>query len=159
MRSIKMPPRKAAAKPAAKVTKAPAKPRAKRAPKVVVEDEGGDTTPAQPLEEVYSPLQLGVSSIFQSIQKSTHPHRKAVTQLRTVQEQCYKGTGVGATTGGGRLGEKAFGKEFIRNFNKILIVKRGEVVGDRCLRFCDMFISTIIEKGEFTRGIYAGCVY
>lgn len=100
-----------------------------------------------PLLSTYSPLQSAVSTIFASAQRTTAGHRKLATNLRNIHEQCVDARGIGASTGGGRAGEKAFGREFIRNLNKVLLVKKGEVVGDRCLRFCELFVRQAVEKG------------
>ncbi|KAF8460649.1 nuclear condensing complex subunit [Kalaharituber pfeilii] len=96
----------------------------------------------------YSPLQTAVSTIFNSAQRTTAGHRKLATNLRAIHEQCVEARGVGAATGGGRAGEKAFGREFIRNLNKVLLVKKGELVGDRCIRFCDLFVKGIRRQQE-----------
>lgn len=103
--------------------------------------------PEDPQLSVYSPLQSAVSTIFASAQRTTAGHRKLATNLRNIHEQCVDARGPGAPTGGGRAGEKAFGREFIRNLNKVLLVKKGEVVGDRCLRFCELFVRQAVEKG------------
>lgn len=71
--------------------------------------------------------------------------------LRSTYEQCVNGTGsVGSSIpgGGGQRGEKAFVREFCRFLNRVLVVKKSEVVGDRCLRFADLFVRGLLEKGE-----------
>ncbi|KAF8446778.1 nuclear condensing complex subunit [Terfezia claveryi] len=115
-------------------------------------------TPPPPQEEktepqlpIYTPLQTAVSTCFANAQRTTAGHRKLATNLRNIHEQCEKARGVGASTGGGRAGEKAFGKEFIRNLNKVLLVKKGEIVGDRCLRFCEHFVRHSVDKDELLK--------
>jgi len=103
---------------------------------------------------VYTPLQTAISTCFANAQRTTAGHRKLATNLRNIHEQCVKARGVGASTGGGRAGEKAFGREFIRNLNKVLLVKKGEIVGDRCLRFCEHFVRHSVDKGR--QSIYSG---
>lgn len=114
---------------------------------------GSSATPSVPPPEgtpraTYNPLQQVISETFASAQRTTAGHRKLAIKLRNLFDQCIKGEGpVGTIAGGGRAGEKAFGKEFIRNLNKVLLVKKGVVVGDRCVRFCELFVRWMIEKG------------
>ncbi|RPB12529.1 hypothetical protein P167DRAFT_565197 [Morchella conica CCBAS932] len=84
-------------------------------------------------------------------QKTTAGHRKLAVTLRATYEQCIAGTGtIGSTVpgGGGQKGEKAFVKEFFRFLDRVLVVKKGEVVADRCLRFVDMFVRGLLEKDK-----------
>lgn len=70
--------------------------------------------------------------------------------LRSTYEQCLSGTGsVGSTVPqGGQRGEKAFLREFVKFLSRVLVVKKSEIVGDRCLRFTDLFVRGLLEKGE-----------
>jgi len=70
--------------------------------------------------------------------------------MRSIWEQCAAGTGpLGASIGGGRVGEKAFVKEFTGFLNRVLVTKKSEVVGDRCLRFTDLFVRGLLDKGQY----------
>jgi condensin complex subunit 3 len=103
--------------------------------------------------QAYTPLEKTIAQIFQQGQKTTAGHRKLVVNLRGVFDQCIAGTGsVGSTLGGlsGRAGEKEFTKAFCRFLNRVLVVKKSEVVGDRCLRLADGFIKNLVE------GMYTG---
>ncbi|CCX12870.1 Similar to Condensin complex subunit 3; acc. no. Q10429 [Pyronema omphalodes CBS 100304] len=95
--------------------------------------------------EPYSPLQKTIASVFNQAQKTTAGHRKLVINLRSVFDQCIQGTGsIGGTIGvQGRQGEKMFVREFCRFLNRVLVVKKSEVVGDRCLRLADLFIANL----------------
>jgi condensin complex subunit 3 len=105
---------------------------------------------------VYTPLQDAIAAAFSSAQKTTAGHRKLVINLRSIWEQCATGTGLlGTPIGGGRAGEKAFVKDFTGFLNRVLMVKKSEVMGDRCLRFVDLFVRGLLDKGEYSliRGI------
>lgn len=97
----------------------------------------------------YNALQTAIAGVFTAAQKTTAGHRKLAINLRLVLEQCATGTGpVGITMSDGKYkGEKAFGAEFCRFLNRALVVKKGEVVGDRCLRFADLFVRGLLGKG------------
>jgi len=84
-----------------------------------------------------SPVQKTVQNAFSSAQNTTATHKKLVITLRTLQEDC-------ANNGS----EKEFKREFIKCLNRVLVVKKGEVVGDRVMRFCDLFVRHIHEKGQ-----------
>ncbi|PUU77631.1 nuclear condensing complex subunit [Tuber borchii] len=104
--------------------------------------------PSPPPPVTYTPLQDAIATIFQSAQKTTAGHRKLAITMRSIWEQCAAGTGpLGASIGGGRVGEKAFVKEFTGFLNRVLMTKKSEVVGDRCLRFTDLFVRGLLDKG------------
>lgn len=98
----------------------------------------------------YNTLQAAIAGVFAAAQKTTAGHRKLVINLRSTLDQCLKGTGpVGITIPSGKYkGEKAFANEFCRFLNRALVVKKSEVVGDRCLRFTDLFVRGMLGKGE-----------
>ncbi|KAL7270925.1 chromosome condensation complex Condensin, subunit G [Rhizina undulata] len=106
--------------------------------------------PTAPAEaQPYTPLQNAIATIFASAQKTTAGHRKLVVNMRSIFDQCHQGTGpLGSTLegGGGQRGEKVFVKDFCRFLNRVLVVKKGEVVADRCLRFAEMFVRGALEK-------------
>lgn len=62
--------------------------------------------------------------------------------LRKIQEQCAEAAG--------EQGEEAFNKEFIRNLNVVLAVKKKDPVADRVIQFVSSFILCTREKGEFS---------
>jgi condensin complex subunit 3 len=146
-----------------------APPRAPRAPRRAAATTGGGRKPrgtavavereATPIPEEtaedeapepYSPLQKTIASVFNQAQKTTAGHRKLVINLRSIFDQCIQGTGsIGGTIGvQGRQGEKMFVREFCRFLNRVLVVKKSEVVGDRCLRLADLFIANLAGVGR-----------
>ena len=135
--------------PTSRTTRTVRAPRKRTTPSV---SEPPAPPPPPPPPAVYSPLQTTIATAFSSAQKTTAGHRKLAINLRSVWEQCATGTGsVGAPIGGGRAGEKAFVKEFTGFLNRALVVKKSEVVGDRCLRFVDLFVRGLLDKGEYSR--------
>ncbi|CAZ79208.1 unnamed protein product [Tuber melanosporum] len=121
----------------------------KRAP-AAAEETPATTSPAlepSPPPATYTPLQDAIATIFQSAQKTTAGHRKLAITMRSIWEQCAAGTGsLGTSIGGGRVGEKAFVKGFTSFLNRVLVTKKSEVVGDRCLRFIDLFVRGLLDK-------------
>ncbi|EWC43791.1 hypothetical protein DRE_07300 [Drechslerella stenobrocha 248] len=85
----------------------------------------------------YTPLQKTIQNTFASAQGTTATHKKLVVTLRAAQEKCAQE---------GLKSEKAFCVEFARCLNRALVVKKGEAVADRILRFCDTFVRHIHEK-------------
>lgn len=59
--------------------------------------------------------------------------------LRKIQEQCAEAAG--------ENGEAAFNKEFIRNLNVVLAIKKVEPTADRVVQFVSTFILCTCEKG------------
>lgn len=116
---------------------------ADEAPEAEAAAAGGDAP------EPYTVLQKTLAQIFAQGQKTTAGHRKLVVNLRGVFDQCIAGTGsVGATIGArGRSGEKVFARDFCRLLNRVLVVKKSEVVGDRCLRLADLFVKSLVDGG------------
>ncbi|RVD88009.1 uncharacterized protein DFL_002209 [Arthrobotrys flagrans] len=141
-----MPPRKASATSGTRKTRAT---KATKATKTSKEKEAAVVAVAVALSQAsasvspppdvpqYTPLQKAIQTSFSSAQGSTATHRKLVVALRATQEKCAKE---------GMRAEKAFCVEFVRCLNRALVVKKGEAVGDRILRFCDSFVRHIYEK-------------
>ncbi|RPB03620.1 hypothetical protein L873DRAFT_1731528 [Choiromyces venosus 120613-1] len=121
----------------------------KRAAPAAVGETSAATSPApepSPPPVTYTPLQDAIATVFQSAQKTTAGHRKLAITMRSIWEHCAAGTGpLGTLIGGGRVGEKAFVKEFTSFLNRVLVVKKSEVVGDRCLRFTDLFVRGLLD--------------
>ncbi|KAK6347156.1 hypothetical protein TWF696_007234 [Orbilia brochopaga] len=134
-----MPPRKSAASTGTR------KPRTTKAAKEAAAKEAAAAAAAasstSPPAEVpvyeYTPLQKTIQNTFSSAQGTTATHKKLVVTLRATQEKCAQE---------GKKSEKAFCLEFTRCLNRALVVKKGESVADRILRFCDMFVRHIYEK-------------
>ncbi|KAJ6256692.1 hypothetical protein Dda_8558 [Drechslerella dactyloides] len=133
-----MPPRKSAASTGTR------KPRTTKAAKEAAAKEAAAAaaaSSASPPAEVqipeYTPLQKTIQNTFASAQGTTATHKKLVVTLRATQEKCAQE---------GKKSEKAFCLEFTRCLNRALVVKKGETVADRILRFCDMFVRHIYEK-------------
>ncbi|KAG0297693.1 hypothetical protein BGZ98_000478 [Dissophora globulifera] len=83
-------------------------------------------------------LRTVVPSIFQESQKTSANHRKNAIMLRKIQEQCAE---IAADKG-----EEAFNKEFIRNLNVVLAIKKKEPAADRVIQFVSSFILCTREK-------------
>ncbi|KAG0637178.1 putative nuclear condensin complex subunit 3 [Tuber brumale] len=129
-------------------TRAPRK-RAPAAPEETPAATSPALEPSPPPPATYTPLQDAIATIFQSAQKTTAGHRKLAITMRSIWEQCAAGTGpLGTSIGGGRVGEKAFVKEFTGFLNRVLMTKKSEVVGDRCLRFIDLFVRGLLDKDK-----------
>ncbi|KAG0233361.1 nuclear condensing complex subunit [Mortierella sp. GBAus27b] len=77
-------------------------------------------------------LRTVVPSIFQESQKTSANHHKNANLLRKIQEQCAEIAG--------EEGEEAFNKEFIRNLNVVLAIKKKEPGADRVIQFVSSFI-------------------
>lgn len=133
---------------------APRAPRASRVPSKRARPAPSASPPPPPRSPspvpAYNTLQTAIAGVFAAAQKTTAGHRKLVINLRSTFEQCLNGTGVVGTTipSGKYKGEKAFVNEFCRFLSRVLVVKKSEVVGDRCLRFADLFVRGILDKGE-----------
>ncbi|KAF9586163.1 hypothetical protein BGW38_009060 [Lunasporangiospora selenospora] len=87
---------------------------------------------------VVDTLRTVVPSIFQESQKTAANHRKNAIMLRKIQEQCAEVSG--------EAGEEAFNKEFIRNLNVVLAIKKKEPTADRVIQFVSSFILCTREK-------------
>ncbi|KAG0368508.1 nuclear condensing complex subunit [Gamsiella multidivaricata] len=83
-------------------------------------------------------LRTVVPTIFQESQKTAANHRKNAIMLRKIQEQCAEIAG--------EEGEEAFNKEFIRNLNVVLAIKKKEPAADRVIQFVSSFILCTREK-------------
>ncbi|KAF9570700.1 hypothetical protein EC968_001484 [Mortierella alpina] len=83
-------------------------------------------------------LRTVVPGIFQESQKTAANHRKNAIMLRKLQEQCAETAG--------EEGEEAFNKEFIRNLNVVLAIKKREPTADRVIQFVSSFILCTREK-------------
>ncbi|KAF9910006.1 hypothetical protein EC991_007625 [Linnemannia zychae] len=89
-------------------------------------------------QPVIDTLRTVVPNIFQECQKSAANHRKNAIMLRKIQEQCAEAEG--------QTGEAAFNKEFLRNLNVVLAIKKVEPTADRVVQFVSTFILCTCEK-------------
>jgi len=77
-----------------------------------------------------------IPNIFQDAQRSLATHRKNAAALRKIiQKNCKN-----------EENEQLFIKEFFRNLNKILVIKKGQIAADRSLKFIVEFIKLSIKK-------------
>ncbi|KAF9407125.1 hypothetical protein BGZ94_002812, partial [Podila epigama] len=92
----------------------------------------------QQQESVLETLHAVIPNIFQETQKSAGKHRRNAIILRKIQEQCFEEAG--------EKGEAAFNKEFIRNLNVVLAIKKKEPAADKVIQFVSSFILCTREK-------------
>ncbi|KAF9431507.1 hypothetical protein BGZ76_000225 [Entomortierella beljakovae] len=104
--------------------------------------KSGGTSTKPRKQNAIDTLRTVVPSIFQESQKTSANHRKNAIMLRKIQEQCAE---IGA-----EKGEEAFNKEFIRNLNVVLAIKKKEPTADRVIQFVSSFILCTREKDMAT---------
>lgn len=125
---------------------------AKAKPTKIVDDtassaSGSGTTPSKSnttsrsrKQNALDTLRTDIPHIFQESQKTAANHRKNAIKLRKIQEQCSELNG--------ENGEAAFNKEFIRNLNVVLAIKKKEPAADKVIQFVSSFILCTREKGK-----------
>ncbi|KAF9370014.1 hypothetical protein CPB97_003086, partial [Podila verticillata] len=124
---------------------------AKAKPTKIVDDtapsaSGSGTTPSKSTtttsrsrkQNALDTLRTDIPHIFQESQKTAANHRKNAIKLRKIQEQCSELDG--------ENGEAAFNKEFIRNLNVVLAIKKKEPAADKVIQFVSSFILCTREK-------------
>lgn len=79
-----------------------------------------------------------VSRIFQDVQITASNHRKNAAALRKFQMKCLNYND---------CGENEFNKEFVRNVNRILPVRKGQANVERIINFIATFIKYCHEEG------------
>ncbi|KAJ2886197.1 chromosome condensation complex Condensin, subunit G [Coemansia aciculifera] len=84
-------------------------------------------------------LRSVIPSIFDAAQRSATGHRKHAVALHTLQTQCHDVDAEGLT------GEDAFNKEFIRNLNKVLGIKKREPSADKVVKLVATFVQVSHE--------------
>ncbi|KAI8324774.1 hypothetical protein GQ54DRAFT_295938 [Martensiomyces pterosporus] len=94
----------------------------------------------KPGPDTISSLRSVVPSIFDAAQRSGTGHRKHAVSLHKLQTQCLEFDREGLT------GEDAFNKEFIRNLNKVLGVKKREPSVDKIIKLVATFVQVSYEK-------------
>ncbi|CAI2182005.1 16196_t:CDS:10 [Funneliformis geosporum] len=105
-------------------------------------------------ENPLSSLSLFVPQIFQDVQKTVTNHRKNAAALRKFQLQCStfnqvtRSSSISSrgSSGSDILGEVEFNKEFARNLNKILPLKKGQATAERVVTFIATFIKYCHDK-------------
>ncbi|KAJ2757750.1 chromosome condensation complex Condensin, subunit G, partial [Coemansia sp. BCRC 34490] len=88
--------------------------------------------------DTVSSLRSVIPGIFDAAQKSIVGHRKHAVALHKLQTQCYDHDTDGLT------GEDAFNKEFIRNLNKVLGIKKREPSADKIVKL----VATFVQVGH-----------
>ncbi|KAJ2667490.1 chromosome condensation complex Condensin, subunit G [Coemansia sp. RSA 1199] len=90
--------------------------------------------------DVIASLRSVVPGIFDAAQRSGTGHRKHAVALYNLQLQCHDADSEGLT------GEDAFNKEFIRNLNKILGIKKREPSAEKVVKLVATFVQVSYEK-------------
>ncbi|KAJ2521201.1 chromosome condensation complex Condensin, subunit G [Coemansia sp. RSA 1939] len=88
--------------------------------------------------DTVSSLRSVIPGIFDAAQKNIVGHRKHAVALHKLQTQCYDHDIDGLT------GEDAFNKEFIRNLNKVLGIKKREPSADKIVKL----VATFVQVGH-----------
>ncbi|KAJ2464303.1 chromosome condensation complex Condensin, subunit G, partial [Coemansia sp. RSA 2322] len=84
-------------------------------------------------------LRSVIPSVFDAAQRSATGHRKHAVALHKLQSQCHDVDAENLT------GEDAFNKEFIRNLNKVLGVKKREPSADKIVKLVATFVQVSYE--------------
>ncbi|KAJ2617772.1 chromosome condensation complex Condensin, subunit G [Coemansia sp. RSA 1365] len=90
--------------------------------------------------DVIASLRSVVPGIFDTAQRSGTGYRKHAVALYKLQLQCHDSDTEGLT------GEDAFNKEFIRNLNKILGIKKREPSAEKVVKLVATFVQVSYEK-------------
>ncbi|KAJ2388206.1 chromosome condensation complex Condensin, subunit G, partial [Coemansia sp. RSA 2559] len=88
--------------------------------------------------DTISSLRSVVPGVFDAAQRSIVGHRKHAVALHKLQLQCHEHDSKGLT------GEDAFNKEFIRNLNKVLGIKKREPSADKIVKL----VATFVQVGH-----------
>jgi condensin complex subunit 3 len=102
-------------------------------------------------ENPLSSIPLFIPQIFQDVQKTVSNHRKNAVVLRKFQAQC---SNYNKANHSDNFGENEFNKEFVKNVNKILPVKKGQANVERVIAFIATFVNYCHEKGILGKIIY-----
>ncbi|KAJ1893423.1 chromosome condensation complex Condensin, subunit G [Kickxella alabastrina] len=89
--------------------------------------------------DTISSLRSAIPSIFDAAQRSATGHRKHAVALHKLQTQCHDVDTENMT------GEAAFNDEFIRNLNKILVIKKREPSADKVVKLVAIFVQVSQE--------------
>ena len=119
------------------LTQTPALRKSTVTPSLIVPEEGPTST-----------LRVQICNVFSDAQKSAVGHRKLLVGLRKIQEACCYEPTQHSKPGRQGFNEENFNREIARCVVRLIGVKRGEVVGDRVVRFLGSFLRHACEKGE-----------
>jgi condensin complex subunit 3 len=94
-------------------------------------------------------LRTQIRQIFSDAQNTTATQRKLQTMLRKLQERCCYDTRDDKKGRREEEGftEEEFNSEIERCLLRTLVIKKGENVGDRVIRFLALFLEHAAEKG------------
>ncbi|KAI4163677.1 MAG: hypothetical protein LQ342_002711 [Letrouitia transgressa] len=99
-----------------------------------------------PEETSATRLRTQICTIFSDAQKSNAGHRKLAAKLRKTQESCSLETANLPAKSDQIFGEDDFIVEVTRCIVRLMCVKKGESVGDRVLRFLELFLRYASDK-------------
>lgn len=85
--------------------------------------------------EVLETLPSTVASVFSQVQHSVAVHRKHQVALCAVHQRCAEIIGRRSDGSPRLVGEKLFIEGFLASLNRVLGIKRGESVAERCIKF------------------------
>ena len=92
-------------------------------------------------------MRVQICVLFSDAQKNNAGHRKLVVGLRKIQEACCYEPARAGKNNREDFDEDDFNVEIARCVIRLMGVKRGEVVGDRAMRFFGFFLRHASEKG------------
>ena len=103
---------------------------------------------SQTPDELLDQVTALIPQTFQQAQTSLAVHRKLIVALSALHKRVADLTH--ETPKGTKLvGEKAFNDVFIACINRVLAVKKGEAVADRCLKFVAAYVACV--QGVFRK--------
>ncbi|KAJ1728815.1 chromosome condensation complex Condensin, subunit G [Coemansia biformis] len=100
--------------------------------------------------DVIASLRSVVPGLFDAAQRSGTGHRKHAAALYKLQLQCHDADTEGLT------GEDAFNKEFIRNLNKILGLRKREASAEKVVKLVATFVQVSYEKDSQAQALANG---
>lgn len=94
-------------------------------------------------------LSTAIPNVFDQAQVSAANHKKNCVALFKLQNGS---AAVTETSGRGTIlaGEKFFTNVFLDMLNRVLLVKKGNQIADRVIRFIVTYMKFLFEKGVFT---------
>lgn len=109
-------------------------------------------------ENPVAALSVAIPQIFQEVQKNATNHRKNAMTLRKLQLKCSKYTPLNYEAASeeeeeATNGELMFNEEFVRNLNKVLPIKKGQLNAERVVKFVAFFAAFNYEKGKMIKKI------
>jgi condensin complex subunit 3 len=109
------------------------------------------TAPTTTRSQTIARLSTTIPQIFNEAQKPDTVLVRFSVSLRKIQEVCSLNTPAvpGEPQDFDYVGEEAFHKEFIRNVNKILPIRRREPHADSIVRFVATFLQYTQKQGKY----------